>query len=214
MLINAFLNTYLLYKLQHCHDIASIFWHHWATSSRKIGVSLCRSLGLCQRCVAFDSVSGLCPIQPDQPNARPAQRSARETLFWRESSELCHFILFLACGSRFLAIHGRGREWLHRARAQYGKQAGASPARCGKMLHCMTFHAGQRATDTAGGILGAWRCGRRIRYMPVGGFSKKDLFQKNKKSSRLLPSLIRMASIVSTNTARQAGFGLLSSEGC
>jgi hypothetical protein len=158
--------------------------------------------------------SGLCFRASDQPNARPAQRNARETLFWRESSELCHFILFLTCGSRFLAIHGRGREWLHRARAQYGKQAGASPARCGKMLHCMTFHAGQRATDTAGGILGAWRCGRRIRYMPVGGFSKKDLFQKNKKSSRLLPSLIRMASIVSTNTARQAGFGLLSSEGC
>jgi hypothetical protein len=74
--------------------------------------------------------------------------------------------------------------------------------------------AKQRATDTAGGILGAWRCGRGIRYMSVGGFSKKRPVPKNKKSSRLFPSLIRMASIVSTDTARQAGFGWLSSKGC
>src|ERR1035438_356432 len=124
--------------------------------------------------------SGLCPIQPDQPNARPAQRSARETLFWRESSELCHFILFLACGSRFLAIHGRGREWLHRARAYMGNKP-VPVHRAVEMLHYMTFRAGQRATDTTGGILGAWRWGRCIRYMPVGGFSKKDLFQKKQK---------------------------------
>ena len=50
-----------------------------------------------------------------------------------------------------------------------------------EMLHYMTFRAGQRATDTTGGILGAWRWGRCIRYMPVGGVSKKDLFQKKQK---------------------------------
>jgi hypothetical protein len=168
-------------------------------------------------------------------------------VFWRKSKELCYFIRFKTCGSRFLAIHG---EWpgvaTPRARV-CGKQAGASPAHCGDAslqdvprwpddhpfghAHEFSPRRDTAPKDTRrgcksgtgrssgrlirrAGFWGRGGVGRVFVTCRWGGSQKKRPVPKNKKSSRLFPSLIRMASIVSTDTARQAGFGWLSSKGC
>jgi hypothetical protein len=73
LLIIAFLVTYLLVSLRHCHLFASFFSHLWATSSRKRRVGLCQDFGLCRNCVRTDSVSALC-----RTITRPIKRASCE----------------------------------------------------------------------------------------------------------------------------------------